>query len=244
MMVLNSTSTRPWFCSCFSDDEGNDRPHTYVDMIRTALNKLPGRQGNLPTVCAYIEVRGANTAKSKLTPGTAANTVVAKCPLLSLRSSKWDSCPWLLRLRERERKVESFQHPAPRRLYHMVVSSFVSGVSTIYLVFVSQGVNRKQSSRDSTQPPELFKKCPTRYDLFLRYSSRRFNPPFRPVFFSALPFFFLRAQEHFHDRLNWRSESSLRRTPAWKASVRRTLGQHHAFCHAGTPEKNVFTIAD
>ncbi|CAM9647860.1 unnamed protein product [Scytosiphon promiscuus] len=49
-------------------------------------------------------------------------------------------------------------------------------------------------------------------------------------------------EEHFHDRLNWRSESSLRRTPAWKASVRRTLAHHPSFCHAGTPERNVYTL--
>ncbi|CAB1120773.1 unnamed protein product [Ectocarpus sp. CCAP 1310/34] len=49
-------------------------------------------------------------------------------------------------------------------------------------------------------------------------------------------------EEHFHERLNWRSESSLRRTPAWKASVRRTLAHHPMFCHAGTPERNVYTL--
>lgn len=36
------------------EDEAGEPP--YVDMIRTALMKLPGRQGNLPMVCAYIEV--------------------------------------------------------------------------------------------------------------------------------------------------------------------------------------------
>ncbi|CAM9867046.1 unnamed protein product [Ectocarpus sp. 8 AP-2014] len=49
-------------------------------------------------------------------------------------------------------------------------------------------------------------------------------------------------EEHFHERLNWRSESILRRTPAWKASVRRTLAHHPMFCHAGTPERNVYTL--
>ena len=36
------------------DDDGGEIP--YADMIRAALLKLPGRQGNLPAVCAYIEV--------------------------------------------------------------------------------------------------------------------------------------------------------------------------------------------
>lgn len=42
------------FTSGGEEDGGGDIP--YVEMIRTALLKLPGRQGNLPTVCAYIEV--------------------------------------------------------------------------------------------------------------------------------------------------------------------------------------------
>lgn len=37
------------------EDDVGEPP--YADMIRAALLKLPGRQGNLPTVCAYIEVR-------------------------------------------------------------------------------------------------------------------------------------------------------------------------------------------
>lgn len=36
------------------DDDAGEPP--YVDMIRTALLKMPGRQGNLPAVYAYIEV--------------------------------------------------------------------------------------------------------------------------------------------------------------------------------------------
>lgn len=56
--------------------------------------------------------------------------------------------------------------------------------------------------------------------------------------------FFFFSQEHYHDRLNWKSESSLRRTPAWKSSVRRTLAHNPCFCHAGTPERNVYTLAE
>lgn len=37
------------------EEDGAGEP-PYADMIRTALLKLPGRQANLPTVCAYIEV--------------------------------------------------------------------------------------------------------------------------------------------------------------------------------------------
>lgn len=51
-------------------------------------------------------------------------------------------------------------------------------------------------------------------------------------------------QENFHDRLDWKSDSSVRRTPAWRAGVRRTLTRHPSFCHAGTPERNVFTLAE
>ena len=38
-----------------TEEEDGDGP-SYVEMIRTALLKLPGRQGNLPMVCNYIEV--------------------------------------------------------------------------------------------------------------------------------------------------------------------------------------------
>lgn len=38
-----------------AEDEDSGEP-PYVDMIRTALLKMPGRQGNLPAVYAYIEV--------------------------------------------------------------------------------------------------------------------------------------------------------------------------------------------
>eukprot|EP00904_Undaria_pinnatifida_P007778 jgi/Undpi1/412/HiC_scaffold_1.g00408.m1 len=59
-----------------------------------------------------------------------------------------------------------------------------------------------------------------------------------------LPAVYAYIEEHFHDRLNWKSESSLRRTPAWKSSVRRTLAHNPSFCHAGTPERNVYTLAE
>lgn len=78
--------------------------------------------------------------------------------------------------------------------------------------------------------------------LFLyAYAVPALQPVFSVFLFPLCP---LGAQEHFHDRLNWRSESSQRRTPAWKMSVRRALSNHPSFCHAGTPERNVFTIAD
>lgn len=37
------------------EEDGEGPP--YADMIRTALLKLPGRQGSLLSVCNYIEVR-------------------------------------------------------------------------------------------------------------------------------------------------------------------------------------------
>lgn len=64
----------------------------------------------------------------------------------------------------------------------------------------------------------------------------------RSIFVVVVVVFF--SQEHYHDRLNWKSESSLRRTPAWKSSVRRTLAHNPCFCHAGTPERNVYTLAE
>lgn len=40
--------------ACADHEDGVEPP--YVDMIRAALTMLPGRQGNFPAVCAYIQV--------------------------------------------------------------------------------------------------------------------------------------------------------------------------------------------
>lgn len=48
----------------FSGEDEEEVAHTYVDMIRVALTKLPDRQGNLPTIFAYIEVSRACRGRS------------------------------------------------------------------------------------------------------------------------------------------------------------------------------------
>lgn len=51
-----SSSAAHDLASFISSGAEEDSEPPYAEMIRTALLKLPGRQGNLPTVCAYIEV--------------------------------------------------------------------------------------------------------------------------------------------------------------------------------------------
>lgn len=51
----------------------------------------------------------------------------------------------------------------------------------------------------------------------------------------------LGAQKHFHNLLNWKSDLSLLRIPAWKTSVRRILALHPSFCLADT-EVDVYTL--
>lgn len=48
------------------EDDGGGGDITYVEMIRTALMKLPDRQGSLPQVFAYIEVSRVEVSHNSL----------------------------------------------------------------------------------------------------------------------------------------------------------------------------------
>lgn len=207
------------------------RPVSYVDMIRIALSKLPGRQGNLPTVCAYIEVRSAEALAVGMLPWPSESR--------NVNARRW----WIRVCLSMNTYPGTHAWAVSTRgeveLLQRCITAFSSLRVDALCICPSCVLHRvntiPREDRGLLAVPAL-RECPVRDGGHVYAVVHPYNPG--PYF---LPFC---AQEHFHDRLNWRSESSLRRTPAWKASIRRTLSNHASFCHAGTPERNVYTIAD